>query len=324
MIFPKNFTADWIRIKANRSCRASAFLHYQGKPTIPTPSLFAAIPPVDAKESFNENLVRPSSFPNKNLQVLRVSGQKHYAEVNEQMQFLDNVADSTANMEKRLSFEKHYRQDDASVIVEDSTGTFRLPFTSPQYNSFSYRDKREVESERFMLNIHGTLYEVGRESGFAAIRPITTHKKRIIDFCTWRGLLVISGTRKDAQRDGHYFPSADGSNGLWFGAIDDLWKMGKPTGEGGLWKNTAVKAGETSLPFLMTGYDRKTVVLSSDKEVNIALDIDFDLTGFHHFKTIHVPAGQTITWQFPAGFNAHWIRASSDKECRATVWFRYN
>ncbi len=254
---------------------------------------------------------------------MRVSGQKHYAEVNEKMEFLDNVADSTLNMEKKLSFEKHYQQDDASVIVKDATGTFRLPVTSQAYNGFSYRDKREVESERFMLNIQGTLYEVGRESGFAAIRPITTHKKRIIDFCTWRGLLVISGTRKDAKPDGQYFPAADRSNGLWFGAIDDLWKMGKPAGEGGVWKNTAVKAGESSLPFLMTGYDKKNVTLGSDKEVNITLDIDFDLTGFHHFKTIHVPAGKTITYHFPDGFNAHWVKATSDKDCTATVWFRY-
>ena len=51
--------------------------------------------------------------------------------------------------------------------------------------------------------------------------------------------------------------SADGKLGLWFGAIDDLWKLGKPVGVGGPWKHTAVKAGKPSDAYLMTGYDKK-------------------------------------------------------------------
>ncbi len=83
---------------------------------------------------------------------------------------------------------------------------------------------------------------------------------------------------------GHYFGNDAG--GLWFGAIDDLWKLGKPVGEGGVWKNTNVKAGEPSLPCLMTGYDRKKVMLTADRNVLIRLEVDFDLTGFHTYKTI--------------------------------------
>ena len=37
----------------------------------------------------------------------------------------------------------------------------------------------------------------------------------------------MSGTKNNAVPDGHYFPSQQG-NGLWFGAIDELWKLGKP------------------------------------------------------------------------------------------------
>ncbi|HTL09469.1 MAG TPA: hypothetical protein VL307_14460 [Chitinophagaceae bacterium] len=323
VILPEAFQASWIRVRTDRACRASAFFHYQGKPAPALPSLFSAITSINDTTATNGSWIRPSSLPNTNLQVLQLSGKKQYTEVNQELQFLKEVVDSTANMEKLLGFEKHYQQDAASVIVKDNTGTFRLPFTSDLYNGFSYRDKRELESERFMLNIQGTIYEVGRESGFAAIRPVTTHKKKIIDFCTWRGLLVISGTRKDAKADRHYFAAADGSNGLWFGAIDDLWKMGKPRGEGGVWKNTAVQKGERSLPFLMTGYDKKTVLLKADKDVNISLEIDFDLSGFHHFKTIHVPAGKTIVYRFPPGFNAHWVRAVADQDCKATVWLQY-
>ncbi|HEX5155031.1 MAG TPA: hypothetical protein VFW07_26490 [Parafilimonas sp.] len=321
-IFPKDFSANWIRIKTNKDCIASAFFHYEGKPANPQPAMFSSIADINDKDSVQQNLIRPSAFPNKNLQVLNISNnQTQYEEVNEQLQFLKNIPDSTATMEKLLAFKKHYTIDDASVIIEDKTGRFRLPVTSKKYETFDSRDERETESERFMLNVQGTIYEVGRESGFIAIRPVTTHKKKIIDFCTWRGLLVISGTKMNAKPDGHYF--GDDKNGLWFGAIDDLWKMGKPAGEGGVWKNTAVKTNEVSLPFLMTGYDKKNVLLTSDKDVDITLEIDFDLTGFHQYKTFHVPAGKPIHYTFPDGFNAHWVRAVTNKDCKATVWFKY-
>jgi hypothetical protein len=109
-----------------------------------------------------------------------------------------------------------------------------------------------------MLNAHGSFYEVGREAGYLVMHPVSTHNKKIMDFATWRGLLVLTGTKNNAGPDGHYFPSKQG-NGLWFGAIDDLWKLGKPRGEDGVWKNTAVKVNTPSLPYLMTGYDKKKV-----------------------------------------------------------------
>lgn len=224
-------------------------------------------------------------------------------------------------MEKLLTLKKNYTIDEASVIIKDKTGTFRIPKNAAAYETFASRDKRETESERFMLNIQGTFYEVGRESGFIAVRPVTTHHKKIIDFCTWRGLLVLSGTKKDAKADGNYFGT--GTNGLWYGGIDDLWKMGKPVGEGGVWKNTAVKANEASLPYLMTGYDQKKVSITSDKDVNITLEIDFDLTGFHQYKTFAIKAGQSINYEFPKGFSAHWVRAIADQDCQSTVMFTY-
>jgi hypothetical protein len=321
-IFPEDFSANWIRMKTNKDCIASAFFHYEGQPVNPKPVMFSAIAGIDDVSDVRQNLIRPATFPNTNLQVLNISNtQKQYEEVNEQLQFLNDVADSTTQMKRLLEFKKHYAIDDASVIIKDKTGAFRLPMTSKKYETFQSRDEREIESERFMLNVQGTLYEVGRESGFAAIRPVTTHRKKIIDFCTWRGLLVISGTKTNAKPDGHYF--GDKTNGLWFGAIDDLCKMGKPVGEGGVWKNTSVKANEPSLPYLMTGYDKKSVSLTSDKNVDISLEVNFDLTGFHHYKTFHVPAGKTIHYTFPDGFNAHWVRAVANKDCKATVRFVY-
>lgn len=318
-IFPADFKATWIRFKTNVDCKASAFIHFSGKPQAKQETLFKALAGITDKVAIQANIIRPADF-NKNLQVLNTNGNK-YSEIDEKLTVAAKSADSSRQMLRIGAFKKGYTVDGASVIVTDKTGTFRLPKGSADYEKMPYRDTREIESERFMLNITGTFYEVGRESGFLALRPVTTHNKKIIDFCTWRGLLVLSGTKTGASPDGNYFGNQ--SNGLWYGGVDDLWKMGKPMGEGGVWKNTAVKANEKSLPYLMTGYDQKSVELSADKDVDITLEVDFDLSGFNKFKTIHVPAGKTIAYSFPAGFSAHWIRAVSNKDCKASVWFTY-
>lgn len=323
-IFPKDFAGTWVRFITDAPCEATALLYQTGYQRHEKQDImFAGLADIGEKGMVTHNLIRPAGH-NKNLQVLNIDNDSaKYSEINEKLQTVSNPTDNTSQMQRLLAIEKSYTTDEASVIVKDKTGAFRLPKIDA-YEKLSYRDRREIESERFMLNIQGSFYEAGRESGFKALRPIVTHKKQIMDFCTWRGLLVLSGTKQNAKPDGHYFADGDKSNGLWYGAIDDMWKLGKPTGEGGVWKNTAVKANQPSLPYIMTNYDKKQVKLSADKNVDIALEIDFDFTGFYKYKTLHVPAGKTITYTFPAGFNAHWVRAVANADCIATAWFVYD
>ena len=156
------------------------------------------------------------------------------------------------------------------------------------------------------------------------MKPVASHDRRIYDFCSWRGLLAAAGVREGAVPDGHVFRAEDGP-GLWFGALDDLWKLGKPRGEGGPWRDTAVAAGTPSDPYLLTGYDRKTLTLSHDRPetVTFTLEINFDHQGFHDWREIAVPAGQSVSYTFPEGYHAHWLRLRCDKDCRATAQLRY-
>jgi hypothetical protein len=186
------------------------------------------------------------------------------------------------------------------------------------------RGFREVESERTMANIHGTFYLLPRETGVKEIQPVATHNRQIMDYCTWRGLLVLAGARKGAKADGHYFGS--GETGLWFGQIDEMWKLGKPVGKGGVWKNAAVKAGKASDPYLMTGYDKKSVALShgAAQAVTFTLEVDVDHSGvWRPYKSIEVPAGETVTHEFPEGYCTHWVRVKADRDCTATAMFTY-
>ena len=149
--------------------------------------------------------------------------------------------------------------DAASVVITDGEGRrYRLPRTDPAYDEPFFcgwpRGIREVVTERSLMNIHGTFYELPRPSsgGMERIRPVCTHGKRIVDFCSWRGMLVLAGVRTDAVPDGHVYRGPQGL-GLWLGNVDDLWAMGKPRGYGGPWMDSDVAAAQPSDPYLMAG-----------------------------------------------------------------------
>ena len=234
--------------------------------------------------------------------------------------------------------------DQASVILiskesrtivgkKGNRTVLRLPKGQSSYDkSFSFghpRMHREVESERMLANIHGTFYEVpfwivGQAPLYTKMRPVSTHNKQISDFTTWNGLLVLAGLKSNTSPSSRIFNSPDGKTSIWLGGIDELWDFGKPVGVGGPWKNTKVKANEPSDPYLMTGYDQKTLILESDKDCTITAEIDIDhWTGFHPYKTFSLKAGKKKTFQFPDEFAAHWIRFKSNKEIKSTAQLIY-
>ena len=192
---------------------------------------------------------------------------------------------------------------------------------------------REVVTERSLLNVAGSFYMLPRNNsgGVRALKPVATHNKRICDFCSWRGMLVIAGINVDADPGHpHFIRSDDGETGLWFGDFDDIWKLGKPRGVGGPWRDTAVTAGEASDPYLMTGYDRKRVQISHNADSAVTFALEIDIFGaidtpetWFTYAELTVPAGESVIHEFPEGFAAHWIRLRTDADCTATAVFTY-
>ncbi len=183
---------------------------------------------------------------------------------------------------------------------------------------------RHAVTERLLMDAHGMFYELppfaygGRVWG---IRPICSHLRVVPDFCHWRGLFVMASDQIDHDQ-------GQPQSGLWFGNIDDLWKMGKPAGWGGPWWETPVEAGQTSDPFLMTGFDKKVVHLAHDidKAVGFTIEVDFlgNGTWKQYGKFVAPPETKYLHHEFPDGFSAHWVRISVDTDCMATVYFMYN
>jgi len=222
--------------------------------------------------------------------------------------------------------------DDASVLYTDDQGRrFRLPRVDSAFDEagpfLRERLAREVATERDLFNCHGTFYELPAENagGFSRVRPVSTHGLRIADYCSYRGLLVLSGVDL-AFKGGndHIIRSDDGKTALWAGAIDDVWDLGKPVGSGGPWKDSLVAAGAVSDPYLMTGYDRKRLSLRSDITTAIRVEVDISGMGdWQTYRTFEASPDQEMEHLFPDSFQAYWIRFHSAKAATVTTWLEY-
>ncbi len=233
--------------------------------------------------------------------------------------------------------------DAASVIYTDEQGKrWRLPRGRADFDGTSphglVRIDREVCTERDLLNAGGTFFEFPAENagGIAKVRPVATHNRAIHDYASWRGLLIMSGVTPALSgaegaaapaSNAHVIRSADGRAAVWAGAVDDLWSFGKPVGVGGPWKQTAVTANTPSDPYLLTGYDRKSLTLSHTSTAYVRFRIEVDPTGMGHwvtYTTLDVPAGKSVDHLFPVGYQAYWLRVIADSPTTATAQLTYD
>jgi hypothetical protein len=240
------------------------------------------------------------------------------------------TAESTLRTDAALTHD--FGSDAASVWVMDGTAKLRLPRLDAAYDapfaSGWARGFRETVTERQMLNCQGTFYEVPRDDagGRRRMKPIATHDKRITDFASWRGLIVLTGVLDSAPASDKVVRSPNGDGALWLGEVDDLWRMGEPRGVGGPWSNTSVTANSPSDPYLMYGYDRKELRLSHTHTGDVNFTIEVDVLGnntWTRYSIVTVAPGQILTHQFPTGYHAHWVRVISDRTTTATAQFTY-
>ncbi|MBM4034283.1 MAG: hypothetical protein FJ291_21260 [Planctomycetes bacterium] len=335
--FPADLRAVWVRVTSDRECVASAYFHYStpGHKSYDT-KRFQSLMAIGDKAPHTDGALIPHA-DRLWFQAEAVGGDGRRG--GPKLLVLDKdaairPADKSPAAEEAAALLSKLRDytygftighDDASVVVKAKGKTFRLPKGDKAYDAAPwFRRIREVVTERYLLNAHGTFYEVPRDDP-AGVRPVATHNRWIADYCTWRGLLVMSGVLAGAKPDGNCFTSADGP-GIWLGGVDDLWQLGKPRGQGGPWLKTPVKAGQPSDPYLMTGFDKKSIELSHDaaSEVAFSVEVDFLNRGvWRPYQEFHVPAGRTVRHEFPPGYSAHWLRLTASKDCAATAWLAY-
>lgn len=223
------------------------------------------------------------------------------------------------------------------VFINGEWKRYRIPKGSRTFDQTSCTEwmrVREVETERALMDCHGLFYEIGMHiygDELWAIKPISTHLRVIPDFCSWRGMLVFGGNQATPMEFGRFEDrnplAGQPQAGLWFGKTDDLWSFGKPTGFGGVWYQTEVTENEVSDPYLMTGFDKKSIHLYHDSEETVEFTIQTDFMGngdFQTFQKISVNPGEYVHYEFPDAYSAHWMRLSASQDCSATAIIIYN
>ncbi len=333
--FSPSETGAWVRVRASRDCaHATATFSYRAidSRTTTAAPLFAGLATDSTKKPLG-GLLHARGAGKKTLGL--AVGDAFY-EMGPDLQLRPSAEPGAAAwMQKHVAIPRDaLALDAASVIYTDEAGKrWRLPRGRADYRLAGplgfERTDREVCTERDLLNAAGTFFELPAENagGIAKVRALTTHNRRIQDYASWRGLLVLTGLDEDAPvSNSHIVRSTDGKAAVWLGVVDDLWSLGKPIGVGGPWKNTAVQPGVASDPYLLTGYDRKTVTLSHTSAAPVRFRVEVDLTGtgqWVNYRSFDVPAGQALAHAFPAAYQAYWLRVVAESATTATVWLDY-
>ncbi|AXE17247.1 hypothetical protein DR864_05620 [Runella rosea] len=340
--FTANETGEWIRVKSNLATTATVNFNYSDasrfQPT--ADKMFNGLTNIRSA-NYSGGLMYGLGDNRRAMGLLagQFSNGKFtengYYELDSAMNLVKKEDPKTAQfIRDKFAIPKEViTVDEASVLIIDDSGRrWRLPkgneaFTNKTHNA-SLRICREVATERDLLNAHGTFYELPAENadGFAKIRPVASHSLSVHDYASYRGLLVMTGLDNQTAANEHIIASNDGKAKVWAGTIDDLWKLGKPVGQGGPWKNSQVTADTPSDAYLIGFYDKKSLKLSHNAKQTITFTIQVEPIGhgpWMNFKQVTVKPGETFEYTFPDAFQARWVRFKADKNCEATAWLTY-
>ena len=338
--FDESAPGVWIRIVPDKETVATAAFVYAGgysDSTLPDP-VFKGLAGISDKEYSGGILCSMGGDSRRMGLVSSDSDTSALYELNGDDLSFPKVADK----ELRDDISRKYainvndsgiRLDGASIlVVDDKQRRWRLPLGDRAFDSTlsdgTSRICREVVTERDLLNCHGTFYELPAENadGFAKIRPVASHNLRINDYCSYRGMLVMTGLVPGAESNPRIIMTDDGKNGVWAGTVDDLWKLGKPVGQGGPWMDSIVTAEAPSDPYLLNGYDRKTLSISLSGSGVVSVTIEVDPTGdgeWFVYDTVQITPGTVFSRQFPPNFQGRWVRFRANRNCIATAILKY-
>ncbi|MFW5759903.1 MAG: hypothetical protein ACOCXH_02855, partial [Cyclobacteriaceae bacterium] len=343
--FATQVAGEWIRVKTDNSTVATVHFSYadtDNRAEQKNSDLFSGLAKVADNHAIGGLLyglgddrralgIAVTAFKNGEMQH---SG---YYELDGNMKLVKKEDTGTESFirEKFAIPQKVISIEESSVlVVDDKKRRWRLPLGDNAFTELTnqgiLRIDREVATERDLFNCHGTFYELPAENadGFAKIRPVASHDLRVHDYASYRGMLIMTGINPEAaNKNSHVILSEDGKAAVWAGVIDDLWKLGKPIGEGGPWKNSEAKAGIPSDPYLFGFYDQRELTLSHQSDQPVTFTIEVEPIGhgpWMQYQEVTLQPGETYNHQFPAGFEARWIRFASDKSTTATAWLKYN
>ncbi len=334
---------EWIRISSDKKTKATAHFFYATEESrgANSDSIFGGLANVQ-ESSTSAGLLWGLGDNRRALGIVAGKATDDgfeplgYYELDRSMNLVRKEDTATENhISTKMAIPKNVvTMEKSSILIVDDLGRrWRLPKGNNRYDQLTnngvLRICREVATERDLFNCSGTFYELPAENadGFAKIRPISSHNLRIYDYASYRGLLVMTGLQNSLpQNDEHIIQSEDRKAAVWAGAIDDLWKLGKPVGHGGPWKESQVTGNIPSDPYLIGFYDKRSVKLSHDANEAVTFTIEVEPIGhgpWMTYKKVTVNSRETFEYDFPQTFQSRWIRFKTNIDCKATAWLNY-
>lgn len=284
---------EWIRlIPLKNASLTTVTLHQRKFDTRPTTA--TRKPYTIALPDPNATLLHVNSYNYKALSIASPAGTSGFT-LDEGLNL--QTANNATNVQQSVPLVRNaVTAEPASILYRDDKGkSWRLPYgTSDRKHLENSRVCREICTERDHFNAGGVYYELPAENahGFAGLRPITTHNLPIIDYASWRGLFAYT---------------THGAINLL--PIDHFWHFGKARGFGGPWLKSEVKAEVPSDPYILNGFDYKTVKLLSSVDQAITLQVDVDGWGtWVDAYTFELKAGQSLKQSLPRAFSGYWLR----------------
>ncbi len=221
---------------------------------------------------------------------------------------------------------------------------YRLPKASHSYDgahgwNTEWPRIRNVGTENapdYLMTMHGMFWRFPanfRSRTSAGISPRSAYLKVIGDFTRWHDGLVF-GCDDSAQKEflnkrkakGDIEGPGQSNSNLWFTSMTKPDELGPATAEGAVWAEEAVKANETSEPFLFNGWVNRCAWIRNEGKQPVKFTFETDLTGnntWSTFKTVTVEAGSSAIMPFSTADKGEWIRVRTDKNTIATVSFSY-
>lgn len=234
--------------------------------------------------------------------------------------------------------------DHRSLILmcrqNDAWQAYRLPKTSHCYDgahgwNTEWPRIRDIGERDLLMTMHGMLWRFPKSfshTASAGIAPRSSTLKVIGDFCRWNGRVVFACDdtakseflNKRRAKGGIAGPGQSHSN-LWFVDAKQLNDIGPRSGRGAVWLNDTVQAGETSEPFIGSGFASRHVTICHTEAFPVTFDIEIDITGngvFTHHTTLVAQVGRPFfIHNLPA---VPWVRFVARTAARGvTIMFSY-
>lgn len=167
-------------------------------------------------------------------------------------------------------------------------------------------------SSIYLMHMHGLFFNFPKTfsaENFAGLTPISSYYKMPTDYAMFNGEIVMG--KNDASKFANPLALKNQSN-FWFGSMADIENWGSPAGHGSVWMNEAVTAGQTSDPFLISGFANGTLHLRNlgASTVEIEIQTSPGTTTWSTLRSTSVPAGAYIH-EIINDITAPWVRLQS-------------